>query len=223
MNINYNISVEHGGEDLCITPVVRKCGYGHNRLHFYNADEFAPMNIDDFERQSVTRTSPATYAAIFSALSTIFGRGKITRKMTGVVDSLFTLFNYVRFIAVPHIVNYFNILKYCTQNYYNRPGWFLSILRIRLSLSCPVWCVKIHQNLSLRTHGQLCVVDPEGLTEDYYLTPSQKLLEQWYETRVNSIKNSEFESERRRYQEYQELKLSLARDEEIYYIAELDT
>lgn len=216
MAFNYNISVTHSGEELRITPVVIG-RYDGNTMQYYRASEFPPMNIDSVEYPGVefAINGYGKYGQWVRSIKNPF-LFNLTRKLA-------RMFRRIKYVVLPSIVDIAGITYGVVKAYYRRPKWIWPTIKIRYSLSYPVWCRSVKNRLAVITYGQLRINDPDGLTDDYYLTPSQKILKVWYEEKLEEYKNSEYEHERDVYQNYHELKTNLPKDCEICYIAELDT
>lgn len=216
----YNIKVIKGGESLRITPVEVYKNPSLNRLRTYNAAEFSPMNLD-----GINWTGDFFVVRRHGDIRLLYKTFKLWKFPTvlWVIESIYTLLRRVWFSYLPRVAEVFSQVIKIFKDYYKTPRLILPILRIRLQLLNFVWCKTVHNNFSVTAHEQLWVDDPDGLTEDATLIPSQKLLAQWYAEYANRLKESEYEADRELYKQIQEFKHSLDDEVEIMYIAELDT
>lgn len=216
----YNIKITKGGESLRITPVVVYKNPSLNRLRTYNAAEFTPMNLD-----GINWTGDFFVVRRHGDIRLLYKTFKLWKFpiLLRTIESIYILLRRVWFSYLPRVVEVFSQVIKIIKDYYKTPRLILPILRIRLQLLNFVWCKKVYGNFSVTAHEQLWVTDPDGLTEDAVLIPSQKLLAQWYDEYTNHLKDSEHEADRQRYKQIQEFKHSLDDEVEIMYIAELDT
>lgn len=217
---SYSIKVVKGSESLRITPVVVYKDSSLNRLQTYYSAEFSPMNLENIN-----------WAGDMFVVNHIRGVMPILRKLKvhkyptlfKLIMSLYTVARRVWFSYLPMLAWVFHQVFMVVSRYYWKPRLILPVLRIRLHLLNFVWCKKVHSDLHVIAHEQLLIEDPDGLTEDSALIPSQKLLAQWYEQYTNELKDSQYEADRQLYKQIQEFKHSLDDEVEIMYIAELDT
>ena len=216
----YNIKVVKGSESLRITPVVVYKDPSLNRLQTYFSAEFSPMNLED-----INWTGGMFVVNHIRGVVPILRKLKVDKYPTlyKLIMSLYTAARRVWFSYLPMLAWVCQQVFMVFKRYYWKPRLILPVLRIRLHLLNFVWCKKVHSDLHVIAHEQLLIEDPDGLTEDVTLVPSQKLLAQWYEQYTNELKDSEREYEREQYKRIQEFKHSLDDAVEIMYIAELDT
>lgn len=144
------ITVEHGGERLYIHPIAYyKPGEGRNKVIFYHPHEF-PLYNTEFVVQS---DRPSDYRNIYWYQNNWL---RLTWMLSGG-----RLLNALRVAA-----------RHCWEF---KDSDFFRIFRYNLENGTPFLGVSMFEGY-ISVNGQIYLDDPQGWTDNSYITPSQKYL-----------------------------------------------